>query len=87
MDSNDSYDEKSDVKSVVNVATVEAEQQHHVAFNKNQVDAGAQLIAGIQGDIDPAESARIRKKIDWHILPLMCSEFLCVPIECFSSEN
>ncbi|KAF7800177.1 hypothetical protein EIP86_011424 [Pleurotus ostreatoroseus] len=72
MDSNDSYDEKSDVKSVVNVATVEAEQQHHVAFNKNQVDAGAQLIAGIQGDIDPAESARIRKKIDWHILPLMC---------------
>lgn len=75
MGSSDSYDEKSDIKSAVNVATTEA-NLHHRAFNKNQADAGAQLVAGRQAEVDPAESVRIRKKIDWHILPLMCSELI-----------
>lgn len=74
MSSRESYDEKSDIKSAVNVSTADA--QHHLAFKTNQVDTGAQLVAGEQIELDPAESIRIRKKIDRHILPLMCSESL-----------
>ena len=47
--------------------------QHHIAFRDDQVDSGAQLVAG-GIELDHAEAVRIRKKIDWHILPLMCSE-------------
>lgn len=47
---------------------------HHLAFAKDEVDAGASLVAG-GIEVDPEESIRIRKKIDRHILPLMCSEF------------
>ncbi len=48
--------------------------EHHLAFSGDQVDTGAQLVAG-GVDLDPAEALRIRKKIDWHILPLMCGEY------------
>ncbi|THG95272.1 hypothetical protein EW026_g6352 [Hermanssonia centrifuga] len=72
MSSHESYDEKSDVKSAVNVTDTLA-AQHHLAFKSDQVDTGAQLVAGQQFDLDPAESLRIRKKIDWHIMPLMCT--------------
>jgi len=66
-----SYDEKvSDGKRSVDVVS-DPHQIHHIAFSKDQVDAGAQLVAG-GVDLDPAEADRIRKKIDWHILPLMC---------------
>ncbi|PCH43288.1 MFS general substrate transporter [Wolfiporia cocos MD-104 SS10] len=44
----------------------------HVALVSEEVDTGAQLVAGTQMDIDPQEALRIRKKIDWHIMPLMC---------------
>ncbi len=79
MSSHESYDEKSDVKSAVNVTDTLA-AQHHLAFKSDQVDTGAQLVAGQQFDLDPAESLRIRKKIDWHIMPLMCSMYL-LPLE------
>ena len=71
MSSSDSYDEK-DVKSDIHIAAGEVDQ-HHLAFKTDQVDTGAQLVAGEQIELDPAEARRIRKKIDWHILPLMCS--------------
>ncbi|EIN07050.1 MFS general substrate transporter [Punctularia strigosozonata HHB-11173 SS5] len=35
------------------------------------VDVAAQLTAGKEVILTPEEAARIRKKIDWHILPLM----------------
>ncbi|OBZ75992.1 putative transporter PB10D8.01 [Grifola frondosa] len=38
------------------------------------VDVAAQLTAGKVIAIDPEEAARIRRKIDWHLMPLMCSE-------------
>ncbi|KAI0791142.1 MFS general substrate transporter [Abortiporus biennis] len=63
-----SYDEKVDDKHSVDVVVAEPSQ---VAFNKDQVDEGAQLVAG-GIELDKAEADRIRKKIDWHILPLMC---------------
>ncbi|KAH8092231.1 MFS general substrate transporter [Cristinia sonorae] len=65
-----SYDEKkaSDDK---HDGTVSVSAAHHIAFRTDQVDTGAQLVAG-GIEIDPLEALRIRKKIDWHILPLMC---------------
>jgi len=45
--------------------------EHHIAFNKNQVDTGASLVAG-GVELNEAEAIRIRRKIDWHIMPLMC---------------
>ncbi|KAH7880068.1 MFS general substrate transporter [Lentinula edodes] len=47
------------------------ETGHHVEVSTKEVDTAAALI-GDAGDIDPAEAIRIRKKIDRHILPLMC---------------
>lgn len=36
------------------------------------VDVAAVLTAGQKIDVDPSEAARVRRKIDWHIMPLMC---------------
>ena len=46
----------------------------HVAVADKDVDTAAQLAAGLDEELSPEEATRIRKKIDWHILPLMCSE-------------
>ncbi|KAJ7141964.1 major facilitator superfamily domain-containing protein [Mycena crocata] len=49
------------------------QQQHHVVeVSVNQVDTGAALVYGEHGALDPAEGSRVRRKIDYHILPLMC---------------
>jgi len=45
---------------------------HGVAVSSREVDTGAALFAGAEIELDDAERTRIRKKIDWHILPLMC---------------
>ncbi|KAH9057903.1 MFS general substrate transporter [Lactarius deliciosus] len=44
----------------------------HVSVDTDQVDTGAQLVAGVSLPLDPEESLRIRRKIDKHIMPLMC---------------
>ncbi|KAL5520352.1 hypothetical protein ACEPAG_9576 [Sanghuangporus baumii] len=43
---------------------------HHATAEYREVDEAAQL--SVQGTVDPAEALRIRRKIDLHILPLMC---------------
>ncbi|KAI8996298.1 MFS general substrate transporter [Trametes punicea] len=43
----------------------------HVAVADKDVDTAAELAAGIE-EVTSEESIRIRRKIDWHILPLMC---------------
>ncbi|KAM5541010.1 hypothetical protein V8D89_005321 [Ganoderma adspersum] len=43
----------------------------HVAVANKEVDTAAQLATGLD-ELSPEEAIRIRKKIDWHILPLMC---------------
>jgi ACS family allantoate permease-like MFS transporter len=49
-------------------------QQDHVhALSTKEVDTGAQFVAGLSTELDPAEAARVRKKIDYHILPMMCT--------------
>ncbi len=45
----------------------------HVAVADKEVDTAAQLAAGLD-ELSPEEAIRIRKKIDWNILPLMCGE-------------
>ncbi|KAN0129723.1 major facilitator superfamily [Lactarius tabidus] len=57
-----SFSEKSDEKLA------------RVSIDPDQVDTGAQLVAGVTSPLDPEESLRIRRKIDKHIMPLMCSE-------------
>ncbi|KAJ8093462.1 hypothetical protein PM082_020319 [Marasmius tenuissimus] len=49
------------------------EQLHHVELKVKEVDAAAELALADYGELDAAEALRIRKKIDIHILPLMCS--------------
>ena len=71
-----SYDEKVDVKEGLPGIAISEVSPHHVAFTTDQVDTAAQLVAGQDFELDPEEAARVRKKIDWHILPMMCSKFL-----------
>jgi len=59
-----SFGEKSDEKLT------------HVSIDTDQVDTGAQLLAGVSLPLDPEESLRIRRKIDKHIMPLMCILYL-----------
>ncbi|KAJ6595235.1 MFS general substrate transporter [Mycena vulgaris] len=43
-----------------------------VQVSVDDVDTGAALVSGEGLELDPAEALRVRKKIDRHILPLMC---------------
>jgi ACS family allantoate permease-like MFS transporter len=55
-----------------------AEKPAHVAqrLTKEQIDTAAELTAGTDIHIDPAEAARLRRKIDLHLMPLMCILYL-----------
>ncbi|KAJ7871731.1 MFS general substrate transporter [Mycena leptocephala] len=57
----DSTDDKKDLN----------EKRGAVKVSENEVDTGAALVYGEHGELDPAEALRVRKKIDYHILPLM----------------
>lgn len=48
------------------------QEESHVTAK--QVDEAAAL-AGSDFVIDEAEAKRVKRKIDWHILPLMCGGF------------
>lgn len=50
----------------------------HERLDEHQVDTAAALAAGHDETIDPEEAARLRRKIDWHLMPLMCILYLCV---------
>lgn len=45
----------------------------YVAVSTSEIDTAAQLMAEGTVEIDPVKVARVRNKIDWHILPLMCA--------------
>ncbi|KAF7341599.1 MFS general substrate transporter [Mycena sanguinolenta] len=63
--SSSSVDKHNDEKQeAVDVSVVEV--------SVADVDTGAVLACGVDVDLDPDEAVRIRKKIDRHILPLMC---------------
>ncbi|EED79307.1 predicted protein [Postia placenta Mad-698-R] len=56
-------------------SSVEKHGEHDVV-NAYDVDVAAQLTSGTEVAIDPAESARVRRKIDMHLMPLMCVMYL-----------
>lgn len=52
----------------------EAEKHAHgIAVATKDVDTGAAVVAGMSGDLDPDDAARVRRKIDRCILPMMCT--------------
>jgi MFS family permease len=55
-----------------------AEKGDHVehTFDTNIVDVAAKLTAGSDFTVDLQTSMRLRKKIDWNIMPLMCILYL-----------
>ncbi|KAI0066401.1 MFS general substrate transporter [Artomyces pyxidatus] len=60
-----------DVKSLGKVT-----RDHGVSIDAKEADTGAVLVAGETVVLDRAENARIRRKIDRHLLPLMCTLYI-----------
>ncbi|KAI6046644.1 MFS general substrate transporter, partial [Pisolithus marmoratus] len=57
------------------------EKHNGVAVSTKEVDTAAQLVAGFSGTLDPDEALRIRKKIDKHILPMMCTANVVIRVQ------
>ncbi|KAL0946784.1 hypothetical protein HGRIS_012957 [Hohenbuehelia grisea] len=54
-------------------------EKHHVAAHivgDKDVDTAAQLAAGSDEHLDPEVAAMIKRKIDLHLMPLMCILYL-----------
>ncbi|KAJ7494380.1 MFS general substrate transporter [Mycena galericulata] len=58
-------------------ASENSDEKHGSAYDievtAKELDTGAGLLYGNQTELDPREAERVRKKIDMHILPLMCT--------------
>ncbi|KAI0341163.1 MFS general substrate transporter [Trametopsis cervina] len=73
MDNQKSNEKIDDAKSLASLVRLEkVPVRHHIAFNQNEVDTAAGLVAGGDVELDEAEANRIRRKIDCHIMPMMC---------------
>lgn len=55
-----------------NMEKNEKHEHYGVHVEETQVDVGARFNLG--RELDSAESLRVRKKIDRHILPMMCGK-------------
>ncbi|KAG6916612.1 hypothetical protein DXG01_006169, partial [Tephrocybe rancida] len=55
-----------------------SEKQPHLGtvVDEYEVDVAATLGSGSEAPLDPAESLRLRRKLDFHLLPLMCLLYL-----------
>ncbi|KAI0066397.1 MFS general substrate transporter [Artomyces pyxidatus] len=54
--------------------TIESEKHDlGISLDAKDIDTGAQLVSGESVFLDKTEELRIRRKIDKHVLPLMCS--------------
>ncbi|KAK0234042.1 MFS general substrate transporter [Armillaria fumosa] len=54
------------------ISTEEKNSPHLIEASANQVDTGAVLVIGKTGQLSRYEAIRIRRKIDRHVIPLMC---------------
>ncbi|KAJ7926956.1 major facilitator superfamily domain-containing protein [Mycena leptocephala] len=61
MGTSSEYDNRSDEK-----------HSGAIEVSADDIDTGAAVASGGDADLDPLEALRVRKKIDRHILPLMC---------------
>lgn len=59
--------------SSINEKRSHSEKHDTIAVETKNVDTAAALLNGDEGELDPAEALRVRRKIDLHIMPLMCS--------------
>uniref|UniRef100_A0A8H7XZ67 MFS general substrate transporter n=1 Tax=Psilocybe cubensis TaxID=181762 RepID=A0A8H7XZ67_PSICU len=64
MGSSTEYSDEKDLKR--------RDEVEIVAVSSKEVDTAAEFASGDQEELDPVEALRIRRKIDYHILPLMC---------------
>ncbi|TRM56417.1 hypothetical protein BD626DRAFT_519730 [Schizophyllum amplum] len=70
----------SSTRSVDNELKPTLSRDHHVTLAKADIDTAAELVAGrTDVKLDPETAARLRRKIDWHIMPLFCLMYLYVP--------
>ncbi|EMD38093.1 hypothetical protein CERSUDRAFT_113228 [Gelatoporia subvermispora B] len=53
-------------------ASLGTEQDIKAHVETKSADVAAQLTAGKDIQLSPEDAARIRRKIDWHLMPLMC---------------
>ncbi|KZP15481.1 MFS general substrate transporter [Athelia psychrophila] len=67
----DAQTEDKDKKPVATVP-VHTDKAIVNSINDRNLDTAAKLVAGVKGALDPVEAQRIRRKIDIHILPMMC---------------
>ncbi|EPS95177.1 hypothetical protein FOMPIDRAFT_1025921 [Fomitopsis schrenkii] len=56
--------------------SIEKRSVDHEVVDSYDADVAAQLVAGKDGVVDPAEAKRVRQKVDWRLLPLMCILYL-----------
>ncbi|KAJ3744969.1 major facilitator superfamily domain-containing protein [Lentinula detonsa] len=65
------------------------EKQDHPlkAVNESDVDVAAQLANGKGEELDPQVAKRILRKLDIHIMPLMCREIVSVPRMTFADKT
>ncbi|KAK0484054.1 major facilitator superfamily domain-containing protein [Armillaria novae-zelandiae] len=59
----------------MDTASEQWEKRAHLGLNESEADVAAQF-ATESDSLDPKEAARLRRKIDKHILPLMCLLYL-----------
>ncbi|THG96614.1 hypothetical protein EW026_g5249 [Hermanssonia centrifuga] len=64
MDSTSSVDKKLEREG--------SDHAYKPTVDTSDVDIAARLTAGKEISFTPEEAARLRRKIDWHIMPLMC---------------
>ncbi|KAK0497020.1 major facilitator superfamily domain-containing protein [Armillaria luteobubalina] len=72
----------------MDTASEQWEKRAHLGLNESEADVAAQF-ATESDSLDPKEAARLRWKIDKHILPLMCREYdgLMLPRMTFADKT
>ncbi|KAJ7805027.1 hypothetical protein B0H14DRAFT_2611820 [Mycena olivaceomarginata] len=58
-------------------------KSNDIEVSATDIDTAAAIVSGDEFELDPQAAKAVRRKIDWHILPLMCSHALA-PVSNFS---
>ncbi|KAJ7859783.1 MFS general substrate transporter [Mycena olivaceomarginata] len=51
-------------------------KSNDIEVSATDIDTAAAIVSGDEFELDPQAAKAVRRKIDWHILPLMCSHAL-----------
>jgi len=58
---------------LMSILEYETKSHRHDIVSADQIDEAAQLTLG--REVAPEEALRVRRKIDKHIIPIMCGEY------------